>query len=37
MLLKVRRENFVVTAAHILDDLDTHLLYFAGWIGTQPV
>jgi hypothetical protein len=37
MLLRIDEREFVVTAAHILDELDTHAIYIAGTVGTEPV
>ncbi len=37
ILLSVDNIKFVVTAAHVMDWLDSHFLYVAGSIGTKPV
>lgn len=37
LLIEVDGRRYVVTAAHILDNLDTHSIYISGAIGTQPV
>ena len=37
ILLCIDNQHFAVTAAHVLDNLDTHAIYIAGTVGTQPV
>lgn len=37
MLLQIDESRYVVTAAHILDELDTHEIFVSGAIGTEPV
>lgn len=37
ILLQVDELRYVVTAAHILDSLETHEIYISGAVGTEPV
>jgi hypothetical protein len=37
LLIEIDNCGYVVTAAHILDNLNTHSIYISGAIGTQPV
>lgn len=37
MLLRVERRNYVVTAAHIADELDANALYVSGTVGAELV
>ncbi len=37
MLLRVDCRNYMVTAAHVVDELDDSALYVAGSVGSQPV
>jgi len=36
-LLQIDGRRFVVTAAHLLDGLETHEIYVSGSVGTEPV
>lgn len=37
ILLCIDDRHFAITAAHVLDSLDTHAVYIAGTVGTQPL
>jgi hypothetical protein len=37
MLLRVEGRNYVVTAAHIADELDANALYISGTVGAELV
>lgn len=37
LLLNIDRNDYVITAAHIIDWINTHAIYIGGTLGTEPV
>ena len=37
MILSIEKRKVCVTAAHIIDSIETHALYLVGTVGNQPV